>query len=332
NGAHLDTTVLACKSFTWNRNGLTYTTSQSVDYIFDNAQGCKDTVTLKLTISNGVHTDTLVSACKSFTWNRNGLTYTTSQSVDYIFDNAQGCKDTITLKLTIGNGVHTDTLVSACKSFTWNRNGLTYTSSTQVDYIFDNAQGCKDTITLKLTISNGVHTDTLVSACKQYTWPRNGLTYTTSQSVDYIFDNAQGCKDTVTLKLTISNGVHTDTLVSACKQYTWPRNGLTYTTSQSVDYIFDNAQGCKDTVTLKLTITNGAYNDTLVSACKQYTWPRNGLTYTTSQSVDYIFDNAQGCKDTVTLKLTISNGVHTDTLVRACKQYTWPRNGLTYTS
>jgi NifU-like protein involved in Fe-S cluster formation len=180
--------------------GQSYTTSQNVDYIFTNAQGCQDTVTLKLTINNGVHTDTLVTACKSFTWNRNGLNYTTSQNVDYIFTNAQGCQDTVTLKLTINNGVHTDTLVTACKSFTWNRNGQSYTSSQNVVYIFTNAQGCQDTVTLKLTINNGVHTDTLVTACKSFTWNRNGLNYTTSQNVDYIFTNAQGCQDTGVLK------------------------------------------------------------------------------------------------------------------------------------
>src|SRR5678809_1521889 len=332
NGVHTDTLVTACKEFTWNRDGVTYTASGNHDYIFTNAQGCKDTVTLKLTINNGVHTDTLVTACKEFTWNRDGVTYTASGNHDYIFTNAQGCKDTVTLKLTINNGVHTDTLVTACKNFTWNRNGLTYTTSQNVDYIFDNAQGCKDTVTLKLTINNGVHTDTLVTACKNFTWNRNGQTYTTSQNVDYIFDNAQGCKDTVTLKLTINHGVHTDTLVTACKNFTWDRNGLTYTTSQNVDYIFDNAQGCKDTVTLKLTINNGVHTDTLVTACKNFTWNRNGQTYTTSQNVDYIFDNAQGCKDTVTLKLTINNGVHTDTLVTACKNFTWNRNGQTYTT
>src|SRR5688500_19617296 len=97
-GEPADRLVTACKEFTWNRTGVTYTTSQNVDYIFDNAQGCKDTVTLKLTINNGVHTDTLVTACKEFTWNRTGVTYTTSQNVDYIFDNASGGKDTVPLK------------------------------------------------------------------------------------------------------------------------------------------------------------------------------------------------------------------------------------------
>ncbi|WP_410960808.1 hypothetical protein, partial [Salmonella sp. SAL4360] len=88
----------------WNRTGVTYTSSQDVDYIFTNAQGCPDTVTLKLTINSGVHTDTVVVACQQFSWNRTNQTYTVSGDHDYIFTNAQGCQDTVTLKLTINNG------------------------------------------------------------------------------------------------------------------------------------------------------------------------------------------------------------------------------------
>jgi acyl dehydratase len=159
-----------------------------------------------------LRTDTLVTACKTFTWNRDGQTYTASGDHDYIFTNAQGCQDTVRLKLTINNGLRTDTLVTACKTFTWNRDGQTYTASGDHDYIFTNAQGCQDTVRLKLTINNGLRTDTLVTACKTFTWNRNGQTYTASGDHDYIFTNAQGCQDTVRLKLTINNGLRTDTL------------------------------------------------------------------------------------------------------------------------
>src|SRR4029078_12624313 len=170
-----------------NKPHATDTTTQNVNYIFTNSNGCQDTVTLKLTINNGAHTDTLVSACKNFTWNRTAATYTTSQNVDYIFTNSNGCQDTVTLKLTINNGAHTDTLVTACKNFTWNRTAATYTTSQNVDYIFTNSNGCQDTVTLKLTINNGAHTDTLVTACKNFTWNRDGQTYTASGNHDFIF-------------------------------------------------------------------------------------------------------------------------------------------------
>ena len=113
-------------------------------------------------------------------------------------------------------------------------------------YSFTNAQGCKDTVTLHLTITGGVHTDTTATACSSFTWPRNGQTYTKDGDYAYSFTNAQGCKDTVTLHLTITGGVHTDTTATACSSFTWPRNGQTYTKDGDYAYSFTNAQGCKD--------------------------------------------------------------------------------------
>src|SRR5829696_8525295 len=100
--------------------GTTYTTSGVYNYISGGGNGCADTTTLHLTINNGVHTDTTVVACSSFTWTSGtGTTYTASGDYDYISGGGNGCADTITLHLTINNGVHTDTTVVACSSFTW---------------------------------------------------------------------------------------------------------------------------------------------------------------------------------------------------------------------
>src|SRR5438045_251338 len=208
------------KSLTWNSDVVTYTPLYRAEYRFTNAQGCEDTVTLHLTINSGVHTDTTVVACKNFTWNRDGRSEERCVVVEYRFTNAQGCEDTVTLHLTINSGVHTDTTVVACKSFNLNRYRVIYTQSQVVDYRFTNAQGCEDTVTLHLTINSGVHTDTTVVACKNFTWNRDGVTYTQSQVVEYRCTNAQGCEDTVTVHLTINRVVHTDTTVVACKSFT----------------------------------------------------------------------------------------------------------------
>jgi len=116
------------------------------------------------------------------------------------------CVDTVRLHLTIGNGTLTDTTVTACGSFTWDRNGQTYTTTTTDDVLIPNGP-CVDTVRLHVTIGRGVHTSVNVTACDSYTWAAgNGNTYTTSGSYDYITTNASGCTDTVALNLTISGG------------------------------------------------------------------------------------------------------------------------------
>src|SRR6185369_11790903 len=75
--------------------------ASTITWTVTDACGNTATCTTTVTINNGVHTDTTAVACKSFTWNRDGQTYTVSGTHDFIFDNAQGCKDTVTLHLTI---------------------------------------------------------------------------------------------------------------------------------------------------------------------------------------------------------------------------------------
>jgi len=212
-------------------------------------------VRLKLTINSGLRTDTLVIACKSFTWNRNGQTYTAGGDHDYIFTNAQGCQDTVRLKLTINSGLRTDTLVTVCKSFTWNRDGQTYTAGGDHDYIFTNAQGCKDTVRLKLTIVNGLRTDTLVTACRSFTWNRDGQTYTGSGDHDYTFVNALGCQDTVRLRLTINSGVNSTTDSTVCSSalpFNW--NGQTINAAGTYTATFVNPTGCDSVATLHFSV------------------------------------------------------------------------------
>src|SRR5919199_4189170 len=91
------------------------------------------------------------------------------------------------------------------------------------------------------------------SACNTYTWSTgDGKTYTTSGNYDYITQGANGCADTVTLKLTINQGTHTTETQAACGSYTWSKDGKTYTASGNYDYITHGANGCTETVTLKL--------------------------------------------------------------------------------
>src|SRR4029453_6927666 len=117
----------------------------------------------------------------------------------------------------------------------------------------------------------------------------------------------------MTIELTIKNGAHTFVTETACISYTWTAgDGLTYTTSGNYDYITTNAQGCKDTVTLQLTINNGAHTFVTETACISYTWTAgDGLTYTASGNYDYITTNAQGCKVPVQFQVTINTGAHT---------------------
>ena len=337
-GAHTTVDITECNSYTWTGgDGNTYITSGLYDHITTAANGCTDTLMLNLTITTGTHTTVDVTECNSYTWTGgDGNTYTTSGLYDHITTAANGCTDTVTLNLTITTGTHTTVDVTECNSYTWTANNQVYTTSGLYDYITTPANGCTDTVTLNLTITNGTHTTVDVTECNSYTWTGgDGNTYTTSGLYDHITTAANGCTDTLTLNLTITTGTHTTVDVTECNSYTWTGgDGNTYTTSGLYDHITTAANGCTDTLTLNLTITTGTHTTVDVTECNSYTWTGgDGNTYTTSGLYDHITTAANGCTDTLTLNLTITTGTHTSVDVTECNSYTWTGgDGNTYTT
>ncbi|MCP4133896.1 MAG: hypothetical protein GY754_23200, partial [bacterium] len=198
---------------------------------------------------------------------------------------------------TINNSTTTNwPNATACDSYTWGVNGVTYTSSGVYTYITTNASGCDNVATLTLTINNSSTTSTSITACDSYTWAANSTTYTSSGVYTFATTNASGCDSTATLNLTINNNTSTSATETACDSYTWVANGTTYTTSGTYTNTSTNSSGCTLTETLILTINNSTTtNWPNATACDSYTWGVNGVTYTSSGVYTYITTNASGC-------------------------------------
>ncbi|KAF2518820.1 hypothetical protein EYY60_00015, partial [Flavobacterium zhairuonense] len=66
--------------------------------------------------------------------------------------------------------------------------------------------------------------------------------------------------------------------------YTWPANGITYSTSQNALKIVND--GCTADQILNLTVTDkpaDAITNQTICSGQTYTWQANGITYSTSQ-------------------------------------------------
>lgn len=114
-------------------------------------------------------------------------TYYASQSVGI-------CEsDRVAVAVTIAPVTSNATTETACGTFTWDVNGMTYTDSG----IYTDQDGCH-TETLNLTITSVTSTTITETACGTFTWDVNGAVFTESGSYDYTFE----C-NTVTLELTI---------------------------------------------------------------------------------------------------------------------------------
>ena len=93
--------VTGCESYYWNYN--IYDTSGIYTYTTTNAIGLDSVVTLDLIINNSTSNTTTVSVCDTYTWAKDGNTYTNSGTYTDVSTNTDGCDHTETLDLTINS-------------------------------------------------------------------------------------------------------------------------------------------------------------------------------------------------------------------------------------
>ncbi len=320
-----------CDTYTWAQNGATYTTSGAYTAVVPNAAGCDSTITLNLTIKNSTSATVAHAACNTYTWPINGQTYTTSGTHTATIPNAAGCDSVITLNLTINTPTSATVNHTACNTYTWPINGQTYTTSGTHTATIMNAAGCDSVITLNLTIGSPSASLFPITSCSSYTWSQTGLTYTTSGAYNDTVPNMYGCDSVITLSLTINQPTSSTVLATACTSYTWAQNGMTYVASGMYNDTIPNAAGCDSVVTLNLTINQPTTASVSVTECTSYTWPQNGMTYTTSGAYMDTIPNAAGCDSVVTLNLTINQPTASTFTVSTCSPtYTWAQNGTVY--
>jgi hypothetical protein len=320
----------ACDSFTWI-DGNTYTSSNNTaQFTLTNQHGCDSVVTLNLTINNSTTNTVTETACNAYTWSLDGNTYTNSGTYTYLGTNAGGCPLTTTLNLTINQSSNASLSETACDSYTWALNGITYTSSGNYTHVINNAAGCDSIITLNLTINNSTSATQNESACDTYTWSLNGTTYNTSGNYTYVQTNTSGCDFTTTLNLIINNATIDTLNESACDSYVWALNGTTYTTSGIYTYNGTGTNGCPLTSTLILTINDTINASMTETACDAYLWNLNGTNYSSSGTYTHVSTSPTGCLLTTTLFLTVNNSTTVTLNETACGTYLWGLNGNSY--
>ncbi|MBL7773667.1 MAG: fibronectin type III domain-containing protein [Chitinophagaceae bacterium] len=213
--------------------------------------GCSvsNTVTVNaLNVDTVYLTENVCSNLLPFVWN--GQSLNTSGTYDYLSTNTNGCDSLTILTLNVlPSNPPITTNVTACDSFTWPANGVTYTLSGTYTATVLNPFGCSQTDTLILTINTSTSNTSAVSDCLNYTWLCNNNTYTQSGTYTCTSTNASGCTHTETLLLTLGVGNNSTQNITTCVSYTWSCNGISYT--QSGNYTCIN--GC-DTTTLNLII------------------------------------------------------------------------------
>ena len=157
-------TSVGAVSYEWMEDGTFFSNAQGPAHTF-NTPGtitvqliasdgvCYDTASVLITVSSNTSSSSTVTDCDSYFWAANSTTYTTTGTYVANLTNATGCDSTITLDLTINYSNSGTASITACDSYTWSANSMTYTSSGIYTAVLTNQEGCDSTATLDLTIN-----------------------------------------------------------------------------------------------------------------------------------------------------------------------------------
>ena len=316
-----------------NPTGVAPAVNTNYTVTITNSFGCSASGSVAVTVNQPSSSSVTASSCDSYTWTQNGTTYTTSGAYTAVIPNAAGCDSTITLNLTITNSTTATVPVTTCSTYTWPINGQTYTTSGTYTATIPNAANCDSVITLNLTINQPTSATVNHAACQTYTWPINGMTYTTSGVYTATIPNAANCDSVITLNLTIGGPSASSVSVTECSSYTWAQNGMTYTASGAYTDTIANMFGCDSVITLNLTINQPTASTVSVTECSSYTWAQNGMTYTASGMYTDTIPNSVNCDSVITLDLTINMPTSSVFTVSTCSPtYTWAQNGTVYSA
>ncbi len=149
------------------------------------------------------------------------------------------------------------------------------------------------------------------TACKNYTWLQNGVTYYTSGSYIDTILNANGCDSIVTLNLIVYPSNDVTVIIDACDSLVvnLGQSG-TYTFYQDLDTLWEtytDVNGCDSNIYWDINISNSHLITETFVECDSFTWS-NGVTYYQSNTTAVqTFVNQGNCDSIIALNLDIIN-------------------------
>lgn len=269
----------------------------------------------------------------------NGVTGTWAPAIDnansgtYTFTPAAGqCATTATMTITVNPTINTTTTITACNSYTWAENGVTYTASGMYTVA----------ATLQSGIFNTLATWNATAAANNATVYTNPLTgYPTAPPatvpvgpVNVTFSAPSGLYSSGTF---ISTNTANQALTMTFNPPVYGVSGNYYVTNIADAAIAGTititySDGTIDTQPVTAdTDFFGYYKNTTISSVVITPVATSPAVARWSTVKNLKVAVAAPCQ-TKTLDLTINPNINTTTTVSACDTYTWTENGTTYTT
>lgn len=324
--------ITSCNPYTWNVESLSGELSQlgqfeadtTLQTVITNAKGCDSTITLRFRRLPS-HSATLVdTACDSYLWPENQVTYTSSTLDTLFYTNRFGCDSISILDLTLYlSQLHVDS-VTSCESYSWHNHNLT----TGGGFFFDtiNSHGCLLRDSLYLDIVHHTSGNEAITACDRVLWYGTILYLPGEYSHTLHNGNSVGCDSTINLTLNILPSSYTTRALVACDSIRW--GGRTLDTSGSYTDTLANQYGCDSVVRLNLTLHYSVSRDSLLRTCDSLRWM--GRNYTQSCTLGrQHFTTSHQCDSVVNLALEVFHSSYSHETIIQCDRFVWKGDTLT---
>ena len=220
-------------------------------------------------------------------------------------ESSTGCDSITELRLTVLPSARSEAYDTVCGVF-YDLQQNEITESGDVDFVYPNAavSGCDSIVTHHVTVYQPVVTEVYDTVCDAYIWNEEELTVSDDYTHVFTAGAATGCDSTVILHLTVKHSTHEIITEAVCDSFAW--NNVTYYTSGTYTYEYENEEGCPSADTLYLTINNASRieeNREIALAELPYEW--NGVTFTAPGTQEVTLTSSTDCDSVVVMTLTI---------------------------
>lgn len=248
----IDTLVVeGCDSLLWG--DTVYFESTMIVDTLTSVHGLDSVVVRNVVVHNSSVDVDSMSGCDSLIWY--GEKYSQSGVYEYRMVGENGCDSVEVLHLELKRSSRDTLYEVVCDSFYWDATQQSYYVQAVDSVMLFSQQGCDSVVYLDLTLHRSDFGFDRETACDNYTWPHNGVTYHASTDQPYAFlHTVHGCDSTLFLQLQIRYSSTTMLDDSICLGETYRFNDLDLDQSGTYGMIFDNSLGCDSTVTLFLTV------------------------------------------------------------------------------
>ena len=301
-----------CEGNVYTGYGFNVVAAGTYTRMLDNRYGCDSTVTLYLAV-NPVRTTVLYDTiCQGTAYTSNGFNVSATGVYTRTLSSVTGCDSIVTLNLYVRPAYHFVFTDIACGGETYTGYGFNVTESGTYTRELTSVNGCDSTITLHLTVLEAYHVAFVDTICGGEIYNRNGFNEDATGVYTRTYTAANGCDSIVTLSLTVNPTYAIALHDTICDGDIYIHVGLDIEATEPGVYPIHltTVNGCDSVITIYLAVMP-TYDDTIYGAISSgSTYTDYGFNANTAGTYTQHLQTIHGCDSTVTLILTVNNGIN----------------------